>query len=422
MAAIGAACALARSGCAVSIVERAHELGGLAGSFERDGAFYPIGYHHILATDRTLRSFLRLIGVDERVQWSRVRVLFRFGSELHQLGSLKGIARFPLSPRSKVKFLLLMLRAFARRDWTSWEGRSAAELIDRWGNGELREKLFEPLARLKFRCSLDDLSAAWLGARLHAREGASPLGYIPRANWTKVLCDGMTDHLLRAGCRLQLGTAVERLTVQGARIVEVALSDGSSIPADVVVSTVPTTVHHELLPQDETPEVRSIRYTALLSAVCATGQEVSPDFYWLNLSTLDRTACAIFKLSSLNPTIGRSGETCLNFVTHLRSHRDPLFTLDDAELMLRFCEDAREVLGLDLDPRWVNISRVANYSPIFDKDYRNPPVRSVNLENLYFAGNFRTYPAVASTGTALASGTDAGRVVLADLRSDGTFR
>jgi hypothetical protein len=75
--------------------------------------------------------------------------------------------------------------------------------------------------------------------------------------------------------------------------------------------------------------------------------------------------------------------------------------------MRRYRDDARAVLGVDLDLRWANISRVANYSPIFDRTYRNPPVRSTNLENLYFAGNFRTYPAVASTGTALASGLQA---------------
>jgi hypothetical protein len=27
-------------------VERAPHLGGLAGSFEKDGRFYPLGYHH----------------------------------------------------------------------------------------------------------------------------------------------------------------------------------------------------------------------------------------------------------------------------------------------------------------------------------------------------------------------------------------
>jgi len=419
MAGIGAACALARAGCDVSLVERAPELGGLAGSFHQDGAFYPIGYHHILATDQTLRDFLRLIDVHRSVRWRRVRVLFRFGKELHGLGTLREFLRFPLTIRSKAGLAALMARSFSRSDWTSWEGRSAAELVENWGTSELRDRLFEPLARLKFRRGLEDLSAAWLGARLHAREGASKLGYIPRANWTKVLCDGLTAHLRKAGCRLFLETTIEGAILRDERVAAVVPVGGPAIPADVVISTVPTPLHLQVFPADETPELRKIRYTALISAVCSTLQPVAPDFYWLNLTTLDRTACAIFNLSSLNPTIGRQGETCLNFVTHLENAIDPLFSLDETALMERYRADAREALGLDLRTRWVKVSRVKNYSPIFDRSYRNPPVRSSNIPNLYLAGNFRTYPAVASTGTALASGLEAAEALLVDLRTAG---
>ena len=54
------------------------------------------------------------------------------------------------------------------------------------------------------------------------------------------------------------------------------------------------------------------------------------------------------------------------------------------------------------------------YSPVFDRGYRNPPVRSATWRNVYFAGNYRTFPSIASTGTALASGLTAGAAILAD--------
>ena len=99
--------------------------------------------------------------------------------------------------------------------------------------------------------------------------------------------------------------------------------------------------------------------------VCATRQAVDDRAYWINLASLDRTACGIFLLSSLNPSIGRPGDRCVNFVTHLRG--------------------------------------------------RDRPLRSASWENVYFAGNYRTFPSIVSTGTALASGLEAGRAVLADL-------
>jgi hypothetical protein len=42
-------------------------------------------------------------------------------------------------------------------------------------------------------------------------------------------------------------------------------------------------------------------------------------------------------------------------------------------------------------------------------------VRSASWENLYFAGNYRTFPSIVSTGTALRSGLEAGAAILSDL-------
>jgi hypothetical protein len=62
----------------------------------------------------------------------------------------------------------------------------------------------------------------------------------------------------------------------------------------------------------------------------------------------------------------------------------------------------------------VHTSRVAAYSPIFERGFQNPPVRSGTWKNVYFAGNYRTFPSVASTGTALASGLEAAAAILRD--------
>ena len=68
--------------------------------------------------------------------------------------------------------------------------------------------------------------------------------------------------------------------------------------------------------------------------------------------------------------------------------------------------------ALDLDPFWTNIARVPMYSPVFTRGYRNPPPRSTSLENVYFAGNYRTFPSIVSTGTALQSGLETAEVIL----------
>ena len=413
---VATAYTLARAGITdITVVERGDRLGGLADSFEREGHFYPLGYHHILHRDRVLLYFLDRIGALPDVRWRRVRMLFHLGGRAYDLGSPGGFLAFPMSLRDKAGFVRLMLKAFNKRDWSEWQDRSAAELVDRYAGPGAREALFERLTRLKFELPCDEVSGAWLGARLHFREGSAPFGYIPGANWTKVLCDGVARLLAEQGVKVRLNTAVSRLLTAGGRVREAELGTGERIGGDLFVSTVPTEVYLRLVPGDRTPEIERIRYSALISLVCATRQAVDPRAYWINLASLDRTACGIFLLSSLNPTIGRPGDSCVNFVTHLRGRDRPLFQATDDELLARYRDDFRAVFGFDLEPFWTNVARVPMYSPVFGRSFRNPPLRSASWRNLYFAGNYRTFPSIVSTGTALGSGVETGGALLEDL-------
>jgi protoporphyrinogen oxidase len=412
---MAAAWVLARAGWdRVTLVERAGVLGGLAGTFERAGHFYPLAYHHILHRDRTLLYFLDAIGALPQVRWRRIRMLFRVGGRLYDLGRPGDFLRFPMAATDKLRFARLMLRSFRKREWSDWLARGADELVDAWGGPGVRRALFEPLTRLKFDLPCEAVSAAWLGARLHFREGSAPLGYIPGCNWTDVLCRGVTRLLETSGVRLRLSATARALHAAGGRLAEVELEGGERIAAERFVSTLPTEVYRALGPGDATPELDSIRYTAIVSAICATRQPVEPEFYWMNLASPRLHASGIFRLSSLNPTIGAPGETCLNFVTHVPHRDDAFFHKSDDELWRAYREDFRAVFGFELEASWTHLARLPLYSPVFRRGYVNPPLRSVSFSNLYFAGNYRTFPSIASTGTALGSGLEAGAALLGD--------
>jgi protoporphyrinogen oxidase len=209
--------------------------------------------------------------------------------------------------------------------------------------------------------------------------------------------------------------------MEGRRIRQAELSSGERIGGDLFVSTIPTEVYCTLVPTDDTRDLSSIRYTALISVVCATRQKVAPDFYWMMVTAADSAASGIFLLDSLNPTIGGPGETVVNFMTHLQTRDRPLFRIDDGELFERYMADFRSIFGYTLEPLWTKFSRVSMFSPIFHHQYSNPPVRSETLENVYFAGNYRTFPSTASTGTALFSGLETGQAILHHFGQDSSL-
>ena len=415
----GAAAALALSSSGafeVTIVERGTSLGGLAGSFERAGRFYPLGYHHILHRDKTLLHFLDLIGARSRVSWRRINMLFRLRGRLYNLANPADFLAFPMSLADKARFTLMMARAFSKSDWSDWQDKSASELLDSWAGPGVRRALFEPLTQLKFQLPCKDVSGAWLGARLHHREGSAALGYIEGANWTTVLCEGVTKLLQDAGVTIRTSALVAAIRRSNDRVASVELASGESLAADLVVSTLPTEVYIGLVPEDATPHLGAIRYSALISVICASKKPVSPDFYWMNLASLDRAACGIFLLNSLNPTIGEPGGSVVNFVTHLNHRSRPFFAQSDWDLLKGYLDDFREVFGFDLDPYWTNIARIPMYSPVFTRGYSNPPPRSSTFSNAYFAGNYRTFPSIVSTGTALRSGLATAQQILKDLK------
>ena len=410
-----AAYALAEAGLRVTIIERGRSLGGLAGSFEREGRFYPLGYHHILHRDHTLLYFLRQINALDRIRWRRTRMLFRHQNENYNLADPIDFLRFPLSFVDKARFATLMLRAYVTRNWDDWQDKSAQDLVDAWAGPRVRQALFEPLTRLKFDLPCSEVSGAWLGARLNHREGAAALGYIPGTNWTQVLCTGMTQLLIDAGVEVRLESTVGALHSENEVVSVVELENGEQLQTDIVVSTVPTPVYLDIAPSDTTSGLRDIRDSALLSLVCASKKRVEPDFYWMNLADMKHAACGIFQLHALNDSIGAPGHSCINFVTHLNSRTDPFFSRPDEEIVSAYLDDFKEIFGFDLDPFWVKLTRVPMYSPVVNPTYRNPPLRSSRFANVYFAGNYRTFPSVLSTGTALSSGLETAETVLNSL-------
>jgi protoporphyrinogen oxidase len=419
LAGLAVAYALADRGWSdVSVLERENEIGGLAGSFDVDGRHYPLGYHHVLRRDRTLAFFLDRIGALGDVRWRRIRMLFETTSGLYDLARPADFFRFPLRATSKLRFARLMARAATTRDWTAWVDRNGAELVEAWADRAVREALFDPLVRLKFDRDSSQVSAAWLGARLHYREGTAPLGYIAGTSWTKVLCDGLARIVRSRGVTVRTGVTVKGLTAVDGAARTASLDASEPIHADVFVSTLPAVTYARLLPDDRTPHVRDVRYSALVSLVCASAADVGREFYWLNLASLRHAAGAIFDLTSLNPTLAAPGERCFNFVKHLPSADAPFYRRADDEVIASFVADFRRVFRVDLTPRWARLSRIAAYSPIFVPGYRAIPPRSATFRNVYLAGNFCLSPSIASTGTALASGLRTAAAILRDHGSD----
>ncbi|NLE77186.1 MAG: FAD-dependent oxidoreductase, partial [Chloroflexi bacterium] len=64
-----AAYELAAHGVACTVFERDSALGGLAGSFQVNGAYLEKFYHHLFTSDTAMAGMIDALGLGERMEW-----------------------------------------------------------------------------------------------------------------------------------------------------------------------------------------------------------------------------------------------------------------------------------------------------------------------------------------------------------------
>lgn len=419
LAGMAAAWRLAEHGHRVLLVEALDRLGGVARSFEHQGRRYPLGYHHILPGDDGLRAALVRLGLWQRVRWRSQRMHFLVHGRLHSLGDPLGLARFPLGRREKLGLGRVLAGALLGPE--PHPDLDAERWLLRHLDDTAALRFFVDLCELRYGRHLSELSARWLRARIRARESAGRLGFIPGTDWTWQLTRSLEQRLHGLGVALRLGTRVTGL-VRGPRerVLAVHLDSGEQVAVRAVISTVPPPVLLSLAPELPDPVLRGIHYSAVVSWVLATPDPAGPDTYWTNALRPRLSFGGLFRLDRLNPSLGRAGLRLLNFAAHVMPRRDdPVWGRSDAQAQQAFLDDYAQAFGRPPRIAWSRLTRIPAYAPVAVAGYRNPALRSP-WPGLYLAGNFRTFPAVPTTGTALDSGIETAQAVHRDLASRGT--
>jgi protoporphyrinogen oxidase len=407
---MAAAWRMAGQGLSVTLLEKDDKLGGLASSFEQDGRTFPLGYHHILSTDDHLIAFLARLDLLQRVRWRSVQMEFSIDGKLHRMGGLSDLARFPLGMRDKLRLGALVASAWL----PGAPDDDAGAWIRKVGGKRIADGFFDRLTHIKFGTGTADLSAAWLRARMRARESACTYGTMPEADWVRVLVDAMRDKLHQAGVEIRTEAAVTALDAEGPsdRLSAVRLQTGERLQCRSVVCGIAPPLFMRLVPEYPDKRLSNIRYTGVVSTVLATHQDLPLEGYWTNFIQPYYSFGGIFRLDVLNDTLGHPGDRILNFCTHVSERGEGSFLRKEPEEILDgYIADFRTRFGLTLQPAWSHTSRIPYYSPVFVRGYENPPICSPVHPNLFFAGNYRTFPVLATTGSAMGSGWEAGAAV-----------
>jgi protoporphyrinogen oxidase len=418
-AGLKAAHTLLKAGLEVTLLESSPVLGGLASSFDVQGTRIERYYHFICRGDDHLVDTLRELGLQDRLHWRDSRMAYFVDGTLYPFLTPGELLRFrPLS-------LLDRLRAGAAVKWAQrlreedLAEERAVQWLRRIFGRAAYDVIWEPLMRFKFAEHAEEVSAAWIWARMVrlSRSRVSPwreeLGYLDGGS--QVVLEGLGRDFAARGGRTVLGAPVEQIVLEGGRTTGVRVG-GETLPAEVVVSTITTSRFRQLARGLDGEYVRRLERIPTIGIFCLflrLSERVTP-FFWVNTNDPRVPFAGMIEYTNLNPVPELGGDRIL-YVPQYLSADDPRYAQGDDEV-LRAYTDALALINPAFDPSWIRFAAVFRdrfAQPICLTDYRtSTPEMQTPIPNLFLTDSCQLHPHDRSISGSFGLGLEAARLAL----------
>ena len=393
---LAAAYHAAKAGHRVQLLEAGPEPGGMAAHFDFDGLSIERFYHFVCKADADTFALLDEIGLGDRMRWRKTSMGHFANGRLHEWGNPLALLKFPgVSLLSRLRYGLLAFVSTRRNHWDAIETQSAREWITRWCGTEVYDRLWKPLINLKFHEYSEDISAAWIWTRVR-RIGRSrrslfqeELGYIEGG--TQTLVDALARKFIEHDGELRLSTPAIRIISAGGRVRGVLTSAGA-FPADAVISTMPTPLIADLVP--DLPDEWKDRYRAINNiGVCCLlfklKKSVTPHF-WVNIADPGIAIPGIIEFSNLRPC-----ENTIVFVPYYMPATHPRFSWE-AERLLAEAFGYIQRLNPDITREDIlasHVARLRHAQPVCEPGFaaKIPPIQTP-IAGLQIADTCFYYP------------------------------
>jgi len=337
---------LAERGSAVTLIEAAPELGGLAAPWTLGDVTWDRHYHVTLFSDTHLRALLRELDLEREIVWTSVGTGFFTGGRFHPMNGALDFLRFPaVGLVDKLRLGLTIALASRIADPLPLEEVTVEAWLTKWSGRTTFERIWRPLLRAKLGERYRDASAAFIWAiivRLYAARraglGAERFGYVP-GGYARVIA-ALSAKLAVAGVSVQTGTRVERVgrTDVASPGDPLTLTFGGDAPPEVrtfgrVVLTVPAPLASLLAPglnPDERERLASKVYGGIVCASLLLDAPLGP-YYVTNLTDDWVPFTGVIDMSNVVDRSAWNGKALIYLPKYVRPD-DPLFEASDAEI------------------------------------------------------------------------------------------
>jgi protoporphyrinogen oxidase len=248
----------------------------------------------------------------------------------------------------------------------------------KYAGKQVMQVIWEPLLLGKFNKYYNDVSMAWLWARIHIRaqsreSSGEKLGYFEGG--FQVFTDALIAKCKELGVTINVDTNIE--SIQSLDNGNVGLSvNGSSKTYDRLIATVPSYVFADLISNKNVDTVykkqlNKVNYLGARLLIFTSNQKIS-DYYWHNINDVNLPFLVFINHTKLIDK-NNYGNKYVYYIATYVPHEDKLFTMSDKELELLWLKSLKKVFPKfnqkQLDKKYH--FKFANAQHIVDVNYTN---------------------------------------------------
>lgn len=417
-----AAYELTKAGHTVTILETTDTIGGLAQGVPFEGTMLEPAYHHIFKTDTDIIGMTEELGIEDALRWNDSSIGLYFDEVLYPFMTPFDLLKFkPLNLVQKIRLGLVVLWLQKTRRWERYAHIPAAEWMRKRCGKRAYEVVWKPLLQGKFHQYADQVSMAWLWARLHIRgnskekgDTTEQLGYYAGGFHTFVMA--LADAVKKQGGTIRLNTPVQ--SIQRTNNHVEVIVEGETLQSDRVIATTPSGVFAKLIDDTAATEkykkqLTSIDYLGAVLVVFSSEQSLNP-YYWVNVNDLNSPFLAFIEHTHLIDRAEYNGRHVYYLGTYV-PHDNDLFSVSDNAVKERFFAQLKKMFP-DFDTSHNHEERVFRFryaQHVVDPDYEQKiPDYVTPVEGVYLANFSQIFPEDRGTNYAVREGRKIARMLL----------
>ncbi|MEV7072792.1 NAD(P)/FAD-dependent oxidoreductase [Streptomyces sp. NPDC093990] len=379
-----------RAGHQVTVLEAADELGGLAASLEVGGVPLERYYHHIFRSDKAMIALIEELGLGDALRFHRPTTGIYRGGKLIDFTTPLDMLRFPeFGPLDAVRFAGSSALLKAVRKGDRYNDLTALAWLRRWAGKKATAAVWEPLLRGKFGDRAEQVSMAWLWARIHCR--TFELGYVD-GGFERVYA-ALRDGIEERGGKVEFGKAVESIRQDGAGEAVVTCADGSSYAFGRLIVTTPQPAFAKAAGLPDDSAVWKNQYLGATCFVLELDRSVIP-YYWLNINEPDFPFLAVVEHTRMIAPSVYGGRHIL-YVGNYVEREDRRFTTDPGQLLDEFVPYLKRI-NPAFDRSWIqtwHFSKAGFAQPVVTPEYRALiPAHETPMSRVTLATMAQIYP------------------------------